>query len=323
MLVDSRWYGVCVELLPKMFSLRKILGLKQAPRKISPDAPAPLQTVRIASMAEFQAFSRLETSHALTPEIPAGIDENGRFVVPGFCWVDQREVSFSVDFLYGTRSEGRLVPNWRERLLCPFCHFNNRQRAAIHLFEIHCRPESKAAVYITEQVSPVYRWLAAHYPNLVGSEFLGGEFSPGEVNRAGTRHEDLTRLSFRDQTMDAVLSFDVFEHIPDFLAAFRECARILKPGGMLLTTVPFRTDNPMNLIRARHGEAGELIHDEPPEYHGDPVNPDQGVLCYQHFGWEMLDHLRSCGFAESYALVLQSAEFGYLGGYQLAFVAKK
>lgn len=313
-----------------MFSLRKVFGLKGAPheahagvREFSPDAPASLQTFRIAGMAEFQALSRVATSHALTPAIPPGIDENGTFVVPGFCWVDQRAVSFSVDFRYGTRSEGRLVPNWRERLLCPLCHFNCRQRAAIHLFEIHCRPEPKAAVYITEQISPVYRWLAAHYPNVVGSEFIGEKFSPGEVNHEGTRHEDLTCLSFGDETMDAILSFDVFEHIPDFLAAFRECARILKPGGMLLTTVPFRTDSPMNLIRASHSETGELIHHHPPEYHGNPLNPDHGVLCYQHFGWEMLDHFTSCGFGESYALLLQSAEFGYLGGHQLTFVAKK
>ena len=315
-----------------MFSLRKIFGLKEAPhkrdvgagfREISPNAPAPLQAFRIASMAEFQMFSGLETSRALTPEIPPGVDRNGTFVVPGFCWVDQRAVSFSVDFLYGTRIEGRMVPNWRETLLCPICHFNNRQRAAIHLFEIHCRAAPKACVYITEQISPVYRWLSAYYPNVVGSEFLGEKFSSGEVTRAGTRHEDLTRVSFGNQTMDAILSFDVFEHIPDFLVAFRECARILKPGGMLLTTVPFRADSPVNLIRARHSENGELIHHHPPEYHGDPLDPDRGVLCYQHFGWEMLDQLRSCGFAESYALVLHSAEFGYLGGHQLAFVAKK
>ena len=41
-------------------------------------------------MAEFQEFSRLDASHALTPEIPEGIGESGTFVVPGFCWVDQR-----------------------------------------------------------------------------------------------------------------------------------------------------------------------------------------------------------------------------------------
>jgi SAM-dependent methyltransferase len=317
------------EAFEDMFSLRKMFGLK-APekslsqgRKINPAAPAPLQATRIANMAEFEAFCRLDASRPLTPEIPPGLDENGTFEAAGFCWVDQCAVSFLVDFRYGARIDGRLVPNWRERVVCPLCHFNNRQRAAIHLFEIHCRPAPAAAVYITEQISPVYRWLAAHHPNAVGSEYLGANFAPGEVDASGTRHEDLTRLSFGNRTKDAILSFDVFEHIPDFQRAFRECARVLKPGGMLLTTVPFRTDNATNLIRTTLGRDGELIHHHPPEYHGDPVNPEHGVLCYQHFGWEMLDQLRSCGFSDAYALVLQSVEFGYLGGPQLAFVAKK
>ncbi len=38
--------------------------------------------------------------------------------------------------------------------------------------------------------------------------------------------------------MDAVLALDLLEHLPDDAAAAREFARVLRPGGILLLTVP-------------------------------------------------------------------------------------
>jgi SAM-dependent methyltransferase len=43
------------------------------------------------------------------------------------------------------------------------------------------------------------------------------------------------RLPFPDGSFDAVLSTDTFEHVMDLNLAFQEIARVLKPGGRLLT----------------------------------------------------------------------------------------
>ena len=43
------------------------------------------------------------------------------------------------------------------------------------------------------------------------------------------------RLPFPDASFDAVLSTDTFEHVMDLPLAFREIARVLRPGGSLLT----------------------------------------------------------------------------------------
>jgi len=56
---------------------------------------------------------------------------------------------------------------------------------------------------------------------------------------------DVQRLPFRDETFDLIWAVDVMEHIPDDAAAFREYARVLKPGGAFLMHTPrVQTDAP-------------------------------------------------------------------------------
>jgi SAM-dependent methyltransferase len=43
---------------------------------------------------------------------------------------------------------------------------------------------------------------------------------------------DATRTNFPSGAFDCAISFSVFEHLPDPAAAFREIARLLKPGGV-------------------------------------------------------------------------------------------
>lgn len=49
---------------------------------------------------------------------------------------------------------------------------------------------------------------------------------------------DATRLPFPAAAFDLVTAFDVFEHIADDRAALAEAARVVRPGGLLLLTVP-------------------------------------------------------------------------------------
>lgn len=52
------------------------------------------------------------------------------------------------------------------------------------------------------------------------------------------RLADARELPYPDGMFDAVLSFDVFEHIDDAWRAAAEARRVLAPGGALLATVP-------------------------------------------------------------------------------------
>jgi SAM-dependent methyltransferase len=195
-------------------------------------------------------------------------------------------------------------------------------RASMHLFEKLLRPRHDDRIYLTEQYSPVYRWLKERYPNTTGSEYLGANKAPGSLNKDGVRNESLTALTFPDRSMRFVLSFDCFEHFADYESGLRECARVLEPGGSLMITVPFRRDRGLNLVRARDNSDGIVEHLLPPEYHGDPLDA-AGCLCYYHFGWELLGDMESAGFCEPRACLYWSRDFGYLGIEQILLLADK
>lgn len=240
------------------------------------------------------------------------------FTVPGFSYPAGEAVQFTADFLYA--ADGQV--NWRERLVCPITGLNNRLRAVVHLAGSELGLLPYESIYITEQVTPLYDYLQRRYPAIVGSEYLGESVKLGGLDSRGVRNEDLTQLTFRDESFDVVLSFDCFEHMPDFPTGMREMARVTKVGGRMLWSVPFRADRHDNLCRASLSKDGTLTHHEPPEYHGDPLSAD-GCLCYTHFGWEMLDQVRQCGFSDAYAVAYWSDIFGYLGVEQFMFVAIK
>jgi SAM-dependent methyltransferase len=50
---------------------------------------------------------------------------------------------------------------------------------------------------------------------------------------------DITSIPLPDASVDAIMCTEVFEHIPDPIAAIKEFGRLVKPGGYLLITSPF------------------------------------------------------------------------------------
>lgn len=240
------------------------------------------------------------------------------FVIKGISYPAKALVDFQADFQY---SNGVDV-NWRERLVCPVTGLNNRLRACIHFADFELGLKEYHNIYITEQVTPFYNYIKRNIPLITGSEFLGPTYPGGYINQEGIRHEDMTQLSFKNEEFDFYFSFECFEHIPDFNKSFSEAFKVLKPDGVMFFSVPFITENYENIKRAFINEAGEICHLLPPEYHGNPMS-EKGSLCYTHFGWEMLDQLRGCGFKDAYAIIYWSDTFGYMGGQQILFVASK
>ncbi len=139
----------------------------------------------------------------------------------------------------------------------------------------------------------VHAFLKAHCTTLVSSEFLP-DAPPGETPE-GIRNEDVQCLTFGQSSFDLCTSTEVFEHVPDDIAGFRELARVLRPGGWLCLTVPI-SDEPATVQRARLTSGG-IEHVLPPAYHGDRLTGADTVLVYRDYGRDIVDRVKSSGFS--------------------------
>jgi len=194
--------------------------------------------------------------------------------------------------------------NWmdqREGLRCAHCHANLRSR---HLAQ--CIVNSMNAQLGTQtQTLPE---LCAH-PRM-------RELKVAEINAAGDLHptlralphlhyseygstaadipsEDLLNLSYPDASFDLAITSDVLEHVPDAVRALSEIARILKPGGLHVFSVPVVWSQPRSRQRAEIRE-GQLVHHLPPSHHGaEDARQGDFLVCHE-FG---RDFVTTCGQA--------------------------
>ncbi|MEJ7745722.1 MAG: class I SAM-dependent methyltransferase [Luteimonas sp.] len=205
---------------------------------------------------------------------------------------------------------------FRESLLCETCRCNARQRAAAAALFDAIDPQ-RCTAYLTEQASRFFLRLRPRLKALVGSEYTGSLpqrlrlslWLARHARLAWVRREDVTALTLATSSVDAVVTLDVLEHVHDHRRALAEFARILRPGGVLVMTVPFYADHEQSTLLARVDAAGRIEHlRQPPEYHGDPLNG--GVLCFHHFGWDLLDAIRRAGFADVEALRMRDPAQG-------------
>jgi GT2 family glycosyltransferase/glycosyltransferase involved in cell wall biosynthesis/SAM-dependent methyltransferase len=121
-------------------------------------------------------------------------------------------------------------------------------------------------------------------PGYEVSEFFE-EVKPGTLGPGDVRCEDLTCLTFSDESFDVVISQDVLEHVPNPERAFSEIARVLKPGGSHVFTVPQDRNLSLSVTRAKQTSEG-IEHLLPPEYHGDPIRVE-GALVFTDFGTDL------------------------------------
>ena len=81
-----------------------------------------------------------------------------------------------------------------------------------------------------------------------GARFIGVDIDPGSIEHAranfghyGVEYHaaDATRLDFiPDASVDLIVSFETIEHVPDYLSLIDEFARVLKPDGRIIASVP-------------------------------------------------------------------------------------
>ncbi len=224
--------------------------------------------------------------------------------------------------------------NLRESGLCYHCHSYNRQRQIAYILCASVyerigfparslgdiRKHCSLTLYNTEASGALHNHLSDRKANpsyhYICSEYFGPQYTSGEVVN-GIRHEDLTRLSFSDDSFDFVVSSDVLEHIPSPYKPMEEILRVLKPGGRHIFTVPFHQTEFLDEVLV--DDNGRFLKQA--IFHFDPLRPE-GIPVYTIFSLEMLVRLRHIGF-HTRMYRLYKPLLGILGPNAIVFEAIK
>lgn len=116
--------------------------------------------------------------------------------------------------------------------------FVGRRRLALRLLKQHSRASKPDVLDLGCGTGVVLRELST-WANPTGLDM--SDLALGFC-RQRTLHRlvrgDGSQLPLQDGTMDAIIGLDIFEHIEDDVAAFSEAYRVLRPGGVLVLSVP-------------------------------------------------------------------------------------
>ena len=169
-----------------------------------------------------------------------------------------------------------------ERRLCIRCRANLRyEMLAAAIRELHPNL-GEVDVLELDPRSPLRTMLAS--ARNYHRSFYSASAAPGSVRFDLARCEDITKLTFSDESLDLIVSSDVLEHVPDLDAAFGETARVLRRGGSHLFTVPPREST----RRRARVDNGQIVMLEEPDYHSDPLDA-KGILAFWDLGDDLVE----------------------------------
>lgn len=253
-------------------------------------------------------------------------------------FIEKFLIKISFSFIYcnvcGNSTKIKIrTDNLREDCICKKCHSNSRKRhlAYVLLQSLSVKNDKIASlnkisngldnfVYNVESNGALHHNLK-HLDKYVCSEYFGPYETYGkEIN--GVLNVDLMNIPFESDSFDYIISSEVFEHIPHPYKAFAEIHRILKIGGAHIFTVPYYSNEENDEVRSIVDENNETIYLMEPQYHGDPIRNDEGILVYTIFAKEMIKKLEKIGFKVE-TNVMRNLKNGILGGNNIVFIATK
>ena len=218
---------------------------------------------------------------------------------PGYCDICEAEVVFHSDFKW-----------FRDHLLCPVCQSVPRERALMRVMDLYAPDYRKKMIH---ESSPGGRGVSVKLgrtcPGYSYSHFFP-DTPTGTIHRIrGERCESLEALTFADNTFDLFITQDVMEHVFNPAAAFREIARVLKPGGMHILTVPLVNKCKPTCRRAEREADGTIRHIAEPSYHGNPID-DKGSLVTMDWGYDIVEFIRNESGLSAHMVTIDEIERG-------------
>jgi SAM-dependent methyltransferase len=227
----------------------------------------------------------------------------------GYCVCCEREVMFVVrgDYL-------------RNDYRCSNCNSIPRNRALIKAIQLFAPNYKDLYIHESSPGNASSKHLKRNCPHYSDSQFFS-DIERGSIY-GKFRCEDLENMTFAANSFDLFITADVFEHVMRPEAAFREIARVLKPGGMHIFTIPWYPKLKESRRRARTTESGEIEFLEAPVYHGNPVSKD-GSLVTMDWGIDFCDKIFEYSGMTTTVFRERDRYYGLDGDFLEVFVSRK
>lgn len=192
---------------------------------------------------------------------------------------------------------------------------NGRKRAGLYGVELcldllNENQRKNPRILAAEALTASARILSYKFQFFVGTEYLPTKEQ--QESFFPIRHLDVQDIDFAASSFDIFYSAAVLEYVPDIGKCFREALRVLRPGGIMVSTFRFLLNMPLNQVRANLGGEGEVRYLMPPQYHANPVSPGNDNLVYTIPGWEIIETAKQAGFEDAKLTYILSARYGIL-----------
>jgi SAM-dependent methyltransferase len=195
------------------------------------------------------------------------------------------------------------IPRWRALYRVLEAQFSQWRDLTMH----ESSPGGRASDVLQQQCRA---YEASHYfPN-----------QPLGTSYRGFRNENLEQLTLADASVDLFISQDVMEHILRPSLALQEIARVLKPGGAHVFTIPWKPH--LATFSRVTPTANGMAHHAEAEYHGNPIDK-KGSLVITDWGNDTVEIMDAMSGMQTDIVSIERADLGIEGERLEVFVSRK
>jgi hypothetical protein len=175
----------------------------------------------------------------------------------------------------------------RDHYKCNKCYSIPRNRALVNALNNFYPAWKNSITHESSPGGPLSDYLKKSCSGYSASYYF--EDVPRGQYKDGFRSEDLSALTLDTSSLDLFITSDVFEHIVEPEKAFGEIARVLKPGGAHVFTMPWYRNIDKSVQRAKL-ENGKIVNLLEPMFHGNPISEEGSLVTYD-WGQDFCDFI--------------------------------
>ncbi len=246
-------------------------------------------------------------------------NQSSAFTISGYNQIAQAITTYHISENRDHIHRGVGMPNLREELYCPETKTNSRIRALIMQYlketETHDSEINVLCNSIGDGISDyLHKEARAQVTNC---EWIDEKDDTKDCN-----YIDPSDTGLQSQHYDVIIEAEQLHLVPDHMASLTESARLLKPGGKLIISVPFLNGQKKTQVRAYDSEDGDRVDILHPITFNHTTKQIPRV-CYRLYGWSLFEDIKKAGFSDAYGAFAWSLYHGILGMDILTIVAVK